>query len=91
MEIGVLLAVKHVSSIFVQMWVADFSDRHADKIPLKYIIGVGLIIGIFATGVFYFCPGNFMAAVLLFLIFGSTINIIVSFIDAMSIQYINTG
>lgn len=90
-EIGSLLAVKHVSSIFVQLLVSDFADRHADKILLKHIIALCLIIGIIATAVFYSLPTNFMVAVGIFLIFGATLNIIVSFVDAMAIQYANVG
>lgn len=52
-QIGVINAVKLFSTVVFQIIIGVFSDRHAERIQLKYIISVLTAVALLLTFVFY--------------------------------------
>lgn len=90
-EIGWLNAVKYISVIVFQIWIAAFSDKHAKTFPLKWIMEIMGVIGIITAGVFLFLDNNFLEAVIIFILYGATVNCLSPIVDSLSIQYMNHG
>lgn len=90
-EIGWLNAVKYISVIVFQILIADFSDKHAKTVPLKWIMQILGVIGIVDAIIFWFAGKNFILMVFVFILFGLSVNCLSPIIDALSIQYMNHG
>lgn len=52
-QIGVINAVKLFSTVVFQIIIGVFSDWHAERIQLKYIISVLTAVALLLTSVFY--------------------------------------
>lgn len=90
-EIGVINAVKLFSTVVFQIIIGVFSDRHAERIQLKYIISVLTVVALLLTSVFYEYKLSFVQTVTLFIGFGATFTCISPLIDSLSIKYMNDG
>ena len=90
-QIGVINAVKLFSTVVFQIIIGVFSDRHAERIQLKYIISVLTAVALLLTSVFYEYKLSFVQTVMLFIGFGATFTCISPLIDSMSIKYMNGG
>lgn len=90
-QIGVINAVKLFSTVVFQIIIGVFSDRHAERIQLKYIISVLTAVALLLTFVFYEYKLSFVQTVMLFIGFGATFTCISPLIDSMSIKYMNGG
>lgn len=90
-EIGWLNAVKYISVIFFQIVIADFSDRHAQTFPLKWIMQIMGVLGIMDAVLFWYSGHNFILTAVIFIIFGLTVNCLSPIVDSLSIQYMNHG
>ena len=90
-QIGVINAVKLFSTVVFQIVIGVFSDRHAERIQLKYIISVLTAVALLLTSVFYEYKLSFVQTVMLFIGFGATFTCISPLIDSMSIKYMNGG
>ena len=71
-QIGVINAVKLFSTVVFQIIIGVFSDRHAERIQLKYIISVLTVVALLLTSVFYEYKLSFVQTVTLFIGFGAT-------------------
>mgnify|MGYP000623002367 CR=1 FL=1 len=71
-QIGVINAVKLFSTVVFQIIIGVFSDRHAERIQLKYIISVLTAVALLLTSVFYEYKLSFVQTVMLFIGFGAT-------------------
>ena len=91
MEIGALNFIKYTSVIIFQIWIGSFSDRYAQRIPLKYMIAVLALIGLAATFVFWFFDVGMVGMAILMILLGAGVNCISPLIDSLSIQYMNHG
>lgn len=90
-QIGVINAVKLFSTVVFQIIIGVFSDRHAERIQLKYIISVLTVVALLLTSVFYEYKLSFVQTVTLFIGFGATFTCISPLIDSLSIKYMNGG
>lgn len=90
-QIGVINAVKLFSTVVFQIIIGVFSDRHAERIQLKYIISVLTAVALLLTFVFYEYKLSFVQTVTLFIGFGATFTCISPLIDSLSIKYMNGG
>lgn len=90
-QIGVINAVKLFSTVVFQIIIGVFSDRHAERIQLKYIISVLTAVALLLTFVFYEYKLSFVQTVMLFIGFGATFTCISPLIDSLSIKYMNGG
>ena len=90
-QIGVINAVKLFSTVVFQIIIGVFSDRHAERIQLKYIISVLTVVALLLTSVFYEYKLSFVQTVTLFIGFGATFTCISPLIDSLSIKYMNDG
>ena len=91
LEIGYLNAVKYLSVIVFQVWLAAFSDRHAKTIPLQWIMLLLGGLGIFAAGLLWWIGRNFWVAVVIFILYGMAVNCLSAIVDSLSVQYMNHG
>lgn len=91
MEIGWLNAVKYISVIFFQVWIAAFSDRHAKTFPMKWIMQIMGVTGIISAVAFWFLDNNFAEAVIIFILYGAVVNCLSPIVDSLSVQYMNHG
>lgn len=91
MEIGMLNAVKYTSVVVFQVLIASFSDKYAERVPLKYIIALLTVVSVGTAWVFWAVDMGFAGAVVIFILLGATINCISPLIDSLSIQYMNHG
>lgn len=90
-EIGWLNAIKYISVIFFQIWIAAFSDKHAKTFPLKWIMEIMGVLSIVAAAMFWFLEDDFIQAVVIFIVYGATVNCLSAIVDSLSVQYMNHG
>lgn len=89
-QIGYLNAVRTCMAVLSQLFLAAFADHHK-KFPLKYLIGIMMATCLIANLVFHIEGLNFAIVFLIFVVFGTTEMAIVSLMDSMAMQYINSG
>jgi PPP family 3-phenylpropionic acid transporter len=87
-EIGILLAVQSIVSIFTQPIISAFAEKHR-HIPLKKFIMVQLVVSILAVASLYFLKHSMPVAILLFSAFGASIYSSLSLINAIAMQLTN--
>lgn len=90
-EIGWLNGVKYLSVIVFQIGIAAFTDKHVQTVSLKWIMGIMAAVSIVAAGIFWLAKDNFMQAVVIFVLYGATVNCLSPIVDSLSIQYMNHG
>lgn len=90
-EIGTIIAVKYLSAIVAQVFYSWFADKYADRFQLKNIIGVIALASLVATVFFMKCPLGYGGTVVLFAVFGATLNCIQPLVDSLSARYANDG
>lgn len=90
-EIGIISAVRSISSCVFQLVLAYLSDKYAKKIQLKYIVIVLAWIGEFVSLYFYKNAVGFYEAILIFVLFGLSITSLAPLLDSMSALYMNAG
>lgn len=89
-EVGILLAVQSIVSIFTQPMISAFAEKHRN-IPLKRFIIIQLIVSILAVGSLYFLRHSMPVAILLFSAFGASIYSSLSLVNAIAMQLSNAG
>ena len=89
-EIGIILAVECMASIFSQAFLGSFADKHKN-IPLKNIVIGVLIVSFAANLLLMFIPSTFWTAVLIFTLIGMSEYSATSLINALAIQFVNIG
>lgn len=90
-EIGTIIAVKYGSTIAAQVFYSWFADKYARKIQLKDMIGIIAVASLITTFIFMKCPMRYGGTVILFAVFGATINCIQPLVDSLSTRYTNAG
>lgn len=90
-EIGVITAVKCVATCVFQILIANFADKYAKKIQLKYIIAVLLGIGFLTSIIFYFVTPGLYVTLIIFVLFGIGITCTSPLIDSLSALFMNHG
>lgn len=90
-EIGFITAVKSVATCIFQVIIANFADKHANKIQLKYIISILLGIGLVTSVVFYATTPGFYVTLIIFVLFGVGIACVSPLIDSLSALFMNHG
>lgn len=90
-SIGIISGAKFLSLIFFQYFIGRFADSHKDRISLKKIVSILTIIAIAADLALLFMPVRFGTTLVVFVIFGGTINCVLPLIEALSIDYMNSG
>lgn len=91
LEVGCLQAVKYISVIVFQIWIAAFSDKHARTFPLRWIMWIMGAFGIVAAGAMWIIGRNFAIAILIFILYGIAVNCLSAIVDSLSVQYMNHG
>ncbi len=89
-EVGILLAIQSIVSIFAQPLVSAYAEKHR-HIPLKRFITVQLIVSILAVASLYFLRHSMPAAIMLFSAFGASIYSSLSLVNAIAMQLTNAG
>lgn len=89
-EIGILLAVQAISSIFAQPIISSFAEKHR-RIPLKYIVDAQIIVAIVMIFILHFVGHQIIIATIIFIILGASIYSSLSLINAIAMQIANTG
>lgn len=87
MEIGVVNASRYIAVIVFQMVIADIAERFRARIPLKKMI---LFLGICSgatTLIFYVAKPGILGTVIIFVVFGATINCILPLLESLALQY----
>lgn len=90
-EIGFITAVKCIATCIFQILIANFADKYAKKIQLKYIISVLLGIGFVTSIVFYLTTPGFYVTLIIFVLFGIGITCTSPLIDSLSALFMNCG
>lgn len=89
-EIGILLAVQAISSIFAQPIISSFAENHR-RIPLKYIVDAQVIVAMIMVFVLNIIGHSMIAATLIFIVLGASIYSSLSLINAIAMQIANSG
>lgn len=90
-QIGVLNAVKLLSTVVFQVIIGSFCDRYAKKIPLKAVVAVLAAAAAVLTGIFYVGSFSYFETILLFIGMGATFTCISPLIDSLAVLYNNHG
>lgn len=90
-SIGVISAAKFLSLMFFQYLIGGFADRHRDRFPIKRIVNFLTIIAIAAALSMWLLPSGFILSLIVFIIFGGSVNCILPLIEALSIDYMSGG
>lgn len=89
-SIGIIMSCKTFISLYSQFLLSYIGDRFSN-IPIKYLIGICLVLCFFANFILWLYSFGFLITLLLFFVMGATENSIVSLIDSLSMQYLNCG
>lgn len=89
-QVGFLMAVRCLAGIFCQPALGGFADRHPN-VPLRLIVSVSLLISLAASLIFQFIPMGMAGTVVVLIVIGGLEVSSYPLMDAMAIQYINTG
>ncbi|MCP1224034.1 MFS transporter [Sebaldella sp. S0638] len=89
-EIGIILAVECVASVFSQTFLGNFADKHK-KIPLKWILLVIIVLSFIINTVLMFIPSEFFITMFIFVMIGMTEYSATGLINALAIQFVNRG
>lgn len=90
-QIGIFNAARYVAVIVFQVLLAWIIDRYFKYLHLKKVIAGLSALSFAATLVLYFGRPNFKTTLVIFLIFGATINCILPLLESLSIQYMHAG
>lgn len=90
-SIGIISGAKFISLMFFQYFLGRFADAHKDRISLKKIVSALSFIAIAAALALLYFPGSFALTLIIFIIFGGTINCILPLIESLSIDYMSGG
>ena len=90
-QIGILLAVRSFSCVFLQPIVATFADRNADRIPLKYIIAFIVAISFITTVLFMKVTFGFWGSIIIFAFLGASITALPPFYNSLAMHYLMIG
>ena len=89
-EIGVILAIECIASVFSQTILGSFADKHKN-ILLKYIVIAVLIVSFIANLLLMFIPSTFWTVALIFTLIGMSEYSATSLINSLAIQFVNIG
>ena len=90
-QIGILLAVRSFTCILFQPCVAAFADKHANRIPLKYIISMIVAISLVTTGLFWKIRFGFLGSCIIFGFLGASITALSPLYNSLAMQYLEAG
>ncbi len=91
LQIGILLAVRSLSCIVFQPVVATFSDKNADKVPLKYVIAVLIVISYVTTEAFARIEFGYIGSLIIFGLLGATLTALYPLYNSLAMQYLAAG
>ena len=89
-QIGIILALESIVSIFSQSFLGSFADKNK-KIPLKNILLVIVGISFIANLLLIVLPPFFTVVTLIFILIGMTEYSATSLINALAMQFVNKG
>lgn len=90
-EAGLMTAVRCLAGILFQPLLGGFADRHP-RIPLKYIVGLSLLISVAAGAWYWLSPGmGLWETTLVWVVIGGLEVSSYPLMDAMAVQFINAG
>lgn len=89
-EIGILLAIQSIVSIFAQPLISAFAEKHR-SIPLKRFVSIQIIVSIAGVVTLYFLRHSMPLAIVLFSAFGASIYSSLSLVNAIAMQLTNAG
>ena len=90
-EAGLMTAVRCLAGIVFQPLLGGFADRHP-RIPLKYIVGISLLISVAAGAWYWLSPGmGLWETTLVWVVIGGLEVSSYPLMDAMAVQFINEG
>lgn len=90
-QIGILLSVRSFSCIALQPAVAAFADKHANTIPLKYIISGIVGVSLVTTWLFYEVRFGFWGSLIIFAFLGASITALCPLYTSLAMQYLAIG
>lgn len=90
-EISILLALRYGFVVVIQPLLAAFADRHADRIPLKYMVASINAAGLVASLIFAVWHPGLLGTGVLIAVNGCAMGLLVSFNDALAMRYVNHG
>ncbi len=89
-QAGIFVSVSYAASILTQPAICRWADRHP-AFPLKALFAGMMLPAIALNAVLYFTRPGFWVTALLFFLFGTLETNSYPLIDAMVMQYVNTG
>lgn len=90
-EIGILNAIKLLSTVFFQIVISSISDKYAKRIPLKWTLFILTGFATACTIMFYKIPMDLAQMIILNVGFGASFTCISPLIDALSALYVSHG
>ena len=90
-EAGLMTSVRCLAGIVFQPLLGGFADRHPG-VPLKYIVGISLLISVAAGAWYWLSPGmGLWETTLVWVVIGGLEVSSYPLMDAMAVQFINEG
>ncbi len=90
-QIGIVMAIRALASVFLQPFLATLADKLSHRIPLKYF-GLVLTLIAFAANLTLLASGSsFVFSIIIFMVLGAAESVLAPINDALAIQYINGG
>jgi PPP family 3-phenylpropionic acid transporter len=91
LEIGMISAGRYLAVIIFQFGIAVFINYFSARFSLKSIIIFLSSIGFFATLMLSWIHFNFFMTMLIFILFGLTINCVYPLLESLTVYYMNEG
>lgn len=88
-QVGVIVALRCLAGVVAQPLLGSYADKHPN-VPLKTIVSVCLVVAFFA-GLALMIPMGMVGTSLLFIILGALEISAYPLMDAMAVQFIQTG
>ncbi|MEE1228602.1 MAG: MFS transporter [Lachnospiraceae bacterium] len=91
MQIGVINACKFTAMIIFQYALGVYADRHIDRASIKKILTFLTLGALLATSTLTFAPNRFAIVIVCFMAIGMMVNSLLTMLESLSIQYLQTG
>ncbi|MCR5692303.1 MAG: MFS transporter [Eubacterium sp.] len=90
-QIGLLSGVKYLAVIVFQSAIAIYCDKHPGKYTLKVAMEIMAVISIGAAFSLYVADSSFVRAIVIFILYGATVNCICPLIESLSLKHLDSG
>jgi len=90
-QIGIILSAKYIGAIVSQVIISHFADKYSRVLTLKKILICLCFISLPLSIVFYMSDFNFVITIIIYFIFGSTINGTITYINAIATRFMDIG